>query len=485
MNTLTLEQQLILKTAETEPFFLVKAKAGTGKSYTSYKLVDHLSPKKALYTAFNKAIITEGSATLKPLGVECRTFHALAYNIVKSKLPIESFTYTSINENLSYNYKKLVIDAMDEFYRSASLETEEFIHNYLEDKLSKYSIVTDPVRLKELQKYLEVTTDKYINLMIEQKIPPTFNYLLKWLHFLLANGEININYDLVIMDEIQDTTGVVLEIFKLITATKKIGLGDPHQSIYLFMNLVNGFEVLKDIPILELTQTFRCSTEIASNIQAFGKHWLNPTFKFAGIDHPMKDGKTAFITATNAAIVRQINILHREGKGYILTRPIKEIFAASLAVVTAAKGKAVYHKQYKFLETEYRNFQKTHYRSFLQYLAAEVQEEEIQNTVKLLNQFRAEHINIFDVMNEAKASKRDPRITVGTAFSLKGMGYETVHIDNDMNTQVQRVIDNGGPTTEKELVTMRLFYVAASRARCNLYNAEALETSDIELKDQS
>ena len=484
MDSLTPEQQLILKTAETVPILLVKAKAGTGKSYTSYKLVEHLKPKTALYTAFNKAIITEGEQTLKPLGVECRTFHALAYNKVKPKLPIEAFTYTCIKENLPYAYKKVIIDAMDEFYRSASLETEEFLHTYIAAKLALFSIADNPIHLKKMQVTLETLAESYIQKMIEEKIPPTFNYLLKWFHFLLANGEVKLEYDLVIIDEIQDTTGVALEIFKLLTATHKIGLGDPHQRIYLFMHLVNGFELLSDVPVLELTKTFRCSTQIANNIRIFGKKWLNSEFKFEGIEHPMHDGKVAYITATNASIVRQINILHREGKGYILTRPIKEIFAAPLAVVTAATGKAVYHKQYKFLEDEYKTFRKSHYINFFKYLAEEVQEEEIKNTVRLLNQFSRERINIFDVLNEAKASKRDPRITVGTAFSLKGLGYETVYIDDDLNNQVQKVIDNGGPETEKQLVTMRLYYVACSRSRCNLYNARLLPTEDIELKEQ-
>jgi len=483
MDSLTPEQQLILKTAETVPILLVKAKAGTGKSYTSYKLVEHLKPKTALYTAFNKAIITEGEQTLKPLGVECRTFHALAYNKVNPKLPIESFTYTCIKENLPYTYKKIIIDAMDEFYRSASLETEEFLHTYIANRLNNLSISNNILSLKKMQTTLETLAESYIQKMVDEKIPPTFNYLLKWFHFLLVNNEVPLEYDLIIIDEIQDTTGVALEIFKLLKATKKIGLGDPHQRIYLFMHLVDGFELLNKVPVLELTHTFRCSKEIASNIAMFGKQWLNSKFKFKGIDHPMKDGKVAYITATNAAIIRQINDLHREGKGYILTRPLKEIFAAPLAVITAGKGKAVYHKQYKFLEDEYRTFNKSKYTNFLNYLANEVQEEEIKATVQLLGRFNRERINIFDVLNEAKATKRDPRITVGTAFSLKGLGYETVYIDDDLNNQVQKVIDKGGPTTENELVTMRLAYVAASRSRCNLYNARFLPTENIELNN--
>jgi len=322
---------------------------------------------------------------------------------------------------------------------------------------------------------LTALAGKYINLMIEDKANPTFNFLLKWFHFLLAEGDIETNYDLVIFDEIQDSTAVALEIFTLIDAKWKLGLGDEDQAIYLFMNLVNGFEVLKDTTTFHLTKTFRCSTTIAESIEKFGKVNLHRDFHFEGIEHPMRDGKTAYITATNSAIVSIINDLHREGQGYILTRPIKEIFAAPLAVLTAGKGKAVLHKQYKFLESEYKHFLKSEYNSFEKYLAEEVDDNEIRQTVKLLQTLRQKRINIWDVLAEAKRSKRDPLVTVGTFFSLKGLGFETVHVNTDINNAVQRVLDQGGPEDDNDKVILKGAYVTYSRARCNLHNAIHLD----------
>jgi hypothetical protein len=74
---------------------------------------------------------------------------------------------------------------------------------------------------------------------------------------MLVEGTAKCDYDLVILDEINDTTAVALEIFRLIPAAKKIGLGETNQAIYQFLNLVNGFEEMADEPVLYLTHSWR------------------------------------------------------------------------------------------------------------------------------------------------------------------------------------------------------------------------------------
>ena len=226
--------------------------------------------------------------------------------------------------------------------------------------------------------------------------------------------------------------------------------------------------------ILPLTKSFRCSTEIANAVEVFGKENLDPEFSFQGIDNPIDDGLTAYITSTNAGIIRKINELHNENQGYILTRPIKDIFACPLALVTAASGKQVYHKQYRFLEKEYKNYKRSGKPGYYQYLLKNVADEEIHNAIKLLLAFKTQSINIFDVMSKAKTIKKDKKVTVGTGFSLKGMGYTTVYIENDLNRAVAKVLETGC-NDQNDLTTLRLFYVACTRARKNLYNAKHLE----------
>jgi len=477
MQSLTKEQlapiNYLKKHAGNGIIVLVNAVAGSGKSHTATKAVEALKPKKGLYTAFNRSIVDEAKELYEGTPIECRTLHSLALSKVKPKLKIDKLTYECIKEDITYYYKSIIIKAIDEFYRSASLDMEDYISTYIKKELSK-SEINKEKHTTIADKLTNICT-KYIDLMINDKINPTFNYLLKWFHFMLANEEISVGYDLIIFDEIQDSTAVALEIFKLMNAKGKLGLGDQNQSIYHFMNLVNGFEILDNTVTFSLTQTFRCSTAIAEAVEDFGKKHLSANFHFKGVEHPVLDGKTAFLSATNASIVETINDLHREGQGYILTRPIKDIFAAPLAVLTASTGKSVFHREYKFLEREYKHFVKSSYNSFMTYLMEEVDDEEIRNTVKLLQTFRQKRISIWDVLAEAKKVKRDPRVLVSTAHSCKGLGFETVHINEDLNNAVSRIIDKGGPESEEDKVILKLAYVAVTRARANLHNARFLK----------
>jgi hypothetical protein len=242
------------------------------------------------------------------------------------------------------------------------------------------------------------------------------------------------------------------------------------------MNLVNGFDILADDAVtLPLTKSFRCSSEIANKVELYGKKYLSSSFAFKGTSEPETDGKTIYITATNAMIIDRIVKLHEQNKGYVLTRPLKDIFACPLAVVTANAGKKVLHKQYKYLDKEYTNYTMSNYKSFYEYLIKEVDDDELTNSIKLLRNLGNKGVNIFDVLAKAKTIKKDPNVIVGTYFSLKGLGAETVHIEDDLNTAIKKAIDTlKDPElelTENMETTLKGYYVACTRARCNLHNA--------------
>ena len=463
MYELTNEQTAIIVALKESngKIVLTKARAGCGKTSTSLAAVNAIKPKKALYTAFNKAIVSEAKGKFTS-NVECRTLHALALSFVRPKLPIEDFTYECITEDMPgdqiehYSKKKLIIDAMDEFYRSSSTDMYQYLEDMLEDE------------------YLVKITVKYIEGMLSDEINPTFNFLLKYFHLLLYEKMIVVRYDLVILDEIQDSTGVALEIFKLLESPMKLGLGDPGQAIYEFMNLVNGFDVLKDTIDLELSESFRVESSIANEIEGFCRKNISSDFRFKGTETPKEDGLTAYITMTNSQIVFRLHELHKEGKRYTLTRSITEIFACIIALTTATAGKDPYHKRYKFLAYEYANFTLSGKKTFFGYLKSHIRDDEIHNAIDILQKFRLNKINVWDILKDAKAVKPDKAITVGTAFSLKGLEFSTVYIENDINHNVARVIEDGGPLTDEDMVIMKVAYVATSRCRKHLKNCKFL-----------
>jgi hypothetical protein len=464
MLKFTPEQGDIIDHVEAKDgILLVHAGAGTGKTFIAKHIANLLDPRKGLYTAFNKAIVEEGTSRFHGTNMECKTFHALAYKHVKPTQKISDLTYTCIEENISYPFKFEIITAIDMFYVSRSVDMYQFFEDHIPEE--------DPARNTKIDLCI-----KYVEKMVNDELPPTFNFMLKFFHLMLVEGTANCDYDLVILDEINDTTAVALEIFKLIPAAKKIGLGETNQAIYHFLNLVNGFEELADEPVLYLTHSWRCSEIIAQSIQNFMRKDVSEDFNFVGTDDPVANGKFLYCTMTNALIVSEIQNRIDKNKGFHLLRKISEIFAAPMAVASAAAGKVPYQKKYGFLADEYKNYVKKREKgqSYMMYLLENVDDFEVQSAIRLLLSFQRKNINLFDLYKKAKESPVDLNYTIATVFTSKGLEFETVEIGDDLNVKIESIRENGGIQNQEDLVAYRCYYVACSRAGKNLLSARAL-----------
>jgi superfamily I DNA/RNA helicase len=292
---------------------------------------------------------------------------------------------------------------------------------------------------------------------------------------MLAQNLIEVKYDLSMADETQDMSKIALDIFKLIKADRKVICGDRFQDIYSeFMGTVNAFTELDDIVIYPLTQSFRCSVDISKKIDRFGKYYFSSNFIFNGTDKPKEYKTKGYMTLTNAQIIYRINELHKKGIRYSLTRRLKDIFACPLALITAASGKRVYSHKYKFLEDEYKRCKAWSNMSFYAWLGKEVKDEEVKSAIALLNKLKANEVNIFDILEDAKKSKKDPNVLVATAYSAKGLTFNSVYIEDDLNDKINKIMKRNGPHTDEEDTLMKVAYVAATRGEHELINCKYL-----------
>lgn len=183
--TLTQEQQRVVDTvcsSTDNRIIAVNSIAGSGKTSTGEAVIRAYQPKNGFYTAFNKAIVTDSAKKFGNL-IDARTIHSLAYKYVKPNKSIEDLNYSTITEDIAYDDKAIIIDALDDFFRSSSNNIYEYASERTNDE------------------YLQNLIADYANMMLEGKIPPTFNYMLKCLHLMLLNKEIQIDFDLFILDE--------------------------------------------------------------------------------------------------------------------------------------------------------------------------------------------------------------------------------------------------------------------------------------------
>jgi len=442
----------------TDGITLVQAGAGTGKSFMSRQIVKELSVKSGIYTAFNKAIVEEGVIRFMGTPIQCKTMHALAYQYVRPELPIKTFSYKCIEEKISYSEKRRIIDVIDNFYVSSST----CMNDYFDKQFEKHPRSAYMIKLAE----------KYVTGMAEGTINPTFNFLLKSLHLMMVEETVTIKTDIIILDEINDITAVFLEIFKLVDAPKKLGLGETNQAIYEFLNLVDGFEVLKDVAVTKrFTQSYRCSEDVAQRIENKMRKVMYPEFRFTGTDKPVTNGKTLYCTLTNAAIVDMIQQRLYENKSFTLLRKPADIFAAPLAVLSASQGKRPYQTKFEFLVDVFEEYKsQNEHKTFFKFLLNEVDDDEISNAVRLLQRLNTENISLYAVYNRAKEAVPDKDYTISTVFTSKGLEYETVYISDDLNRKFSLAC-NGELTDTDALTIIRCYYVACSRCGVNLHNA--------------
>ena len=472
---LTKEQQAIVDAVCTEDndsrIIAVNAVAGSGKTSTADAVIRAYNPSNGFYTAFNRAIVQDSEKRFGKM-LSCKTIHALAYKYCRPKKPIEDLNYLTIKEPISYEDKAIVIETIDDFFRSSSTNLEEF------------------ARLKVGDENLQNLALEYADKMLRGEISPTFNFLLKNLHLQLLDRETEIDFDLLILDECQDTTAVALEIFKLINAKKKLILGDRFQNIYSFMNTVNAFEELDDLRLLRLTKSFRCNPTIAATVEEYGRQYLEEEFSYESNEEiPDKNESLAFITRTNSALIERMDLLMDTGHSFKLTRKPEEIFALPMALLTASSGKPVINKKFKFLEKEFKRYQDVNdsFTSFFDYLQVAVNDEAVNMACRVLNKFKDKKINLFDVYNKVKAMKPDPRIILTTSHAFKGLEADSVVIEEDLNQCVNKVIarlrmlkedlpfgesifDLKKYLDKSDKEDLNTYYVALSRARNKITN---------------
>lgn len=463
----TAEQKHIISTlASTDGIILVDAGAGSGKTFLAKQVVFELDARKVLYTAFNKAIVEDSKDSFHDMNVDCRTLHSLAYQFTQPSTKVESLTYRDF-PTVDYKDRYPLLQSIQAFCLSASTDPEAFLFENL-----KQFVSSEHLRIRLTQEGLSV-----LNEMANRERSWTFDFMLKYLHLLLLDGAINPEYNLVILDEINDTTAVALEIFRLIKAPKKLGLGEPDQAIYGFMNLVNGFEILTEATVLPLTQSFRCSKPIAAGIEQFMRKHVNEQFSFKGTDTPVANGKTLYCTRTNAAVIKRGITRFEEGKTFKLLRKPSDIFACVLALVSAQNNKQIYQSAYKFLGDMKRKWEDENIpTNFFTYLVETLNDPEIAAGINLLRWMKKTQLNVFEVYQQFKDMDVDKDYVIATVFTSKGLEFETVHIDISLNVAVEEVLERDPKTwTEEDITELKCYYVATSRAGKHLHNATHLE----------
>ncbi len=461
---LTKQQKEILESVQKYKNIKINAFAGTGKT-TTLKLISQTYPnKKILYLAFNSAIKNE-AMTLFPQNTSVKTTHGLAFAAVKK--------HTKINLDRLVNYR--AIDISKEFnitYNQAlsTLKIFESFCNTIKEEITKEDIE-------------HKTAKKMFDSMLIGTMKPTHSFYLKYYYLLLSTQQIpQFTYDIIMLDEAQDTNEVTLGIFEALSSKTKIYVGDKHQQIYSFRGSKNALDKISCDKKLYLSSSFRFNDDIAKFANKLLGKFKNEQVKIDTIANSDKTIKThGYISRTNAQLISIISSRITQKKPFVTVRDPNEIFTLTIEVhylLNAEKEKITRNRFLKEFQSE----------EDISDYAKEVDDFELRSALKVAKEYKE---NIFEFkeialkfynawknrINNGLEQRIEEILFLTTAHTAKGLEWDQVTIADDFTDFADLIVDFGCDSLDEfiqeqnflpnqELLDeFNLFYVAVTRAK--------------------
>jgi DNA polymerase III epsilon subunit family exonuclease len=458
----TEEQEAIIEALPNFELIKVNAFAGTGKTSTLQLLTKHYPKKQFLYLAYNKSIQLEARKRFGK-NVQVKTVHSLSYKCVSR--------HTNLNlKNIANYYAKDFSKQFNLDYKTAQKVCSAF---------SVYcnSSEIDP-EIQPYGKYIK----QYWKLVDSGKINPSFDFILKSFHLLLLDGDIEIEkFDTVLLDEAQDSTDVIIDIFLKIKADHKVLVGDKHQQIYSFKDSKNAMNRIKGKE-LALTKTFRFPTNIAKYSNTLLARFKGETLEIQSDIEPVpyesasnnSEFTIGYISRGNSALITKMLDLRKNNEKFKTVRQPEDIF------------RTIKDLGY-FLDNDKRKISSQN--SFLRDLADEndlkhyiksTKNFQLESTLRIFHStFSSKLSEVFELeslANEYFNSSETFRYFLTTVHTAKGLEFDGTVISNDFFS-FEKIINISGYSTyqsyfadieecnHKVLDEFNLFYVALTRCK--------------------
>lgn len=456
---LTPEQQRIV--ASKAEVLLVKARAGTGKSFTLRAIAQRHTDLRILYLAFNKPI-QEAAQQSFPSNVKCVTTHALAYPFFGRKYrdagklgfvnPADVMDLLSLEPTRA----REVLYTVENFLRSDALEIGEQ-HVPAGSPAGPHRAGTVQfarqvwASMKDIGGKLKMTHDGYFKL------------------FHLSKPDLSREFDLVLFDEAQDANEVLLDLI-LDQSCRLILVGDEHQSIYAFRGALNALEEVEADDELFLSMSFRYGKGIADLATTLLAGLKGDTLPILGLG-PVptswaadRNKPYAVISRTNATVFAEAVSLLGRAKFHIIGvekdkdgNPVYAPFEKLIDVrhILSGRNDLVRDPFLKRYKTQAR----------LEEYAGSTDDKELLMLLKIARDYGEKvHTLVQQIKAEMVADQAKAHVTLSTAHRSKGLEFAQVVLTSDFE---EFVAEDGRvrPADTEELVQeANLLYVAATRA---------------------
>ena len=482
----TKEQEEIIYSKE--PSFKINAVAGSGKTTTLLEYAKQNKHLKILYLAYNKSLqqsIQKKLSEYELSNMSISTIHSLAYN------KIEAYRYTlahdlkvqviervlcsfeqTVNQRNNYypipEYIALMKDLVN-FYCNSSLIALDLklIENY--KKQSDLSAKILELINKDTSRVL-AHLKHILSSMKNKQIDATHDFYLK-MFYLNKKISSNLGYDLILVDEAQDISDVMIGIVESQNC-RRVYVGDSFQQIYSFRYAINALNKI-DLPSYNLTKSFRFSDEYAKDLQRrinslYEKNSTKP-LSISGIDSKTsfhrncidEDKQYTIIARSTFGLMQElVQHIHSDKKFYFeggynsysfMNQTVYSIF-----YLKEKKNDKVTLDEIKDFESIYE----------LEQFAKDTKNQDYLNIIKFINTYGD---NIFDINKKIKdrltTKKEEADIIFTTTHKSKGLEYEQVLMTNDFITKKEISNPKSKLSHLRINEELNIYYVAATRVK--------------------
>ena len=470
---LTQEQKNIIFSKENK--IKISALAGSAKSSTLYYYAKERHYKKILYLVYNRAMKDEADQSFGKLSnVTIKTTHGLAFgyvgNLYKRKLtnsykPVDIIKDLKLNWNTDMELANKIHYMMNQYMLSNVKEFEEL--DLYKDE-SGNSTEERELIINKCKQLWELKKEYNNNVKVEH------DFYLKLFH--LGQKDLSHKYDIVMIDEAQDSNLIVLDIIKNSRINGVAVVGDPLQQIYSWRNATNIMPLFEGKEYT-LTTSFRVSQNIANiaNIIVKDINKVNIDMKGFNVKQKIvneinKDKPYVCLCRTNAYIFAEVfevinnnpnaKLFFEGGYSSYNFNNIRDFYFCS-------KG----HKTKNPLFNKFNDFY-----SMIDY-ANEIEDVEILALNRMVNSYGSKIPQIVDrIKNNTTTKKSEANVIFSTCHRSKGQTYTIPVYVSDDHFDIEEVF-NKEYVFHEEFFDINKYY----EEMCILYVAITRAANEIEL----
>lgn len=471
------EQQAAIDLAVKGESFSLVAPAGSGKSATALGMAKNLRGKRILYLVYNTQARKDAEVKFKRAGltwVDVRTTSQLAWRAYadthKDRMRIDAPAVPAKDVAKALDLRpqdfgdKLVLDGFTQA-RLAADTIERFCnsdHIRITEKDVHIPVVgPGEVAIEAARSYIA----RLAQALWQQAIMPNSNlrFTMNYAFKLVAEGGKDYGYDVVIIDEAQDSNNATMKFLKNQKGAQGILIGDPAQSLYAWRGATD--QILRhEGEKLYLTQSFRFGDAVAEEAMKHLPHTETgvtikglPSINDMVSEDDMEEPDVV-LCRTNAGSMTYAMSYLMAGKRVAMVKGTKQILDIAYAARDLMAGRKA-----KSLElSAFENWAE------LVEFTKEPGGGHLKAMVRLIDVYGIS--KLIDACNKM-TSYRDPHdVAVTTCHSIKGLEWDNVQIGDDFfepepfeNPLTQEM--ELGPIDKHEAM---IHYVAVTRAKKHL-----------------